>query len=82
MTAGGSDYSQAVRWYETFERNLSWTNIGEILGAGKEKEARKLGESIMIIDFNEIESMTAPGIAVAEGNVDHFFIASPPVMSY
>lgn len=46
MTAGGADYSQAVRWYETFERNLSWTNLGEVLGAGKEKEARRLGESI------------------------------------
>ena len=22
MMAGGSDYSQAIRWYETFERNL------------------------------------------------------------
>ena len=46
MTAGGADYSQAVRWYETFERNLNWTNLGEVLGAGKEKEAEKLGSSI------------------------------------
>jgi multimeric flavodoxin WrbA len=46
MTAGGADYSQAVRWYETFERNLNWINLGEVLGAGKEKEAEKLGSSI------------------------------------
>lgn len=32
MTAGGSDYSQAQRWYESYERNLNWTNRGEILG--------------------------------------------------
>jgi multimeric flavodoxin WrbA len=35
MTAGGSDYSQAVSWYETFERNLGWKNLGEVLGSGK-----------------------------------------------
>ena len=46
MTAGGSDYSQAVRWYETFERNLGWTNQGEVLGSGKDKEAKRLGESL------------------------------------
>lgn len=46
MTAGGSDYSQAVRWYETFERNLGWTNLGEVLGAGKTREAERLGASI------------------------------------
>ena len=46
MTAGGNDYSQAVRWYETFERNLGWTNLGEVLGSGKEAEAKRLGISI------------------------------------
>ena len=46
MTAGGSDYNQAVRWYETFERNLGWTNLGEVLGTGKTKEAEMLGASI------------------------------------
>jgi len=46
MTAGGSDYSQAVRWYETFERNLGWKNLGEVLGAGKISEAFELGASI------------------------------------
>ncbi len=47
MTAGGSDYSQAVRWYETFERNLHWKNLGEVLGAGKVEEAFRLGASIV-----------------------------------
>lgn len=46
MTAGGSDYSQAVRWYETFERNLHWKNLGEVLGIGKTEEAFRLGTSI------------------------------------
>lgn len=46
MTAGGSDYSQAVRWYETFERNLGWKNLGEVLGTGKTNYAFKLGASI------------------------------------
>ena len=46
MTAGGSDYSQAVHWYETFERNLGWTNLGEVLGSGKTTEAKTLGASI------------------------------------
>ena len=46
MTAGGADYSQAVRWYETFERNLHWKNLGEVLGAGKTDEDFRLGASI------------------------------------
>ncbi|WP_251424126.1 flavodoxin family protein [Veillonella agrestimuris] len=46
MTAGGSDYSQASRWYETYERNLGWINLGEILGARKTAEAKALGASI------------------------------------
>lgn len=46
MVAGGSDYSQAVRWYETFERNLGWKNLGEVLGAGKTRAAFELGVSI------------------------------------
>ena len=46
MTAGSSDYSQATRWHETYERNLGWTNLGEVLGAGKTDVARNLGESI------------------------------------
>ncbi len=46
MTAGGSDYSQALTWYRTFESNLGWKNRGEILGTGKTKEAYSLGKPI------------------------------------
>ena len=46
MTADGGDYSQAVTWYRTYERNLRWKNLGEVLGKGKTKEAYRLGASI------------------------------------
>ena len=46
MTADGGDYSQAVTWYRTYERNLRWKNLGEVLGKGKIKEAYSLGASI------------------------------------
>ena len=46
MTADGGDYSQAVTWYRTYERNLRWKNLGEVLGKGRTKEAYKLGASI------------------------------------
>ncbi|MDE6349481.1 MAG: flavodoxin family protein, partial [Treponemataceae bacterium] len=46
MTAGGGDYSQAVTWYRTYERNLGWKNLGEVLGKGKTKEAYQLGASL------------------------------------
>lgn len=46
MTADGGDYSQAVTWYRTYERNLGWKNLGEVLGKGKNKEAYQLGASI------------------------------------
>ena len=46
MTADGGDYSQAVTWYRTYERNLGWRNLGEVLGKGKTKEAYQLGASI------------------------------------
>lgn len=46
MTADGGDYSQAVTWYRTYERNLGWKNLGEVLGKGKTGEAYKLGASI------------------------------------
>ena len=46
MTADGSDYSQAVTWYRSYERNLGWKNRGEILGKGKTEEAYKLGASL------------------------------------
>lgn len=46
MTAGGADYSQAVTWYRTYERNLGWKNRGEVLGSGKTEAARQLGASL------------------------------------
>ena len=46
MTADGGDYSQAVTWYRTYERNLRWKNLGEVLGKGKTKDAYRLGASI------------------------------------
>ena len=46
MTADGGDYSQAVTWYRTYEKNLGWQNLGEVLGKGKTKEAYQLGASI------------------------------------
>ena len=46
VTADGGDYSQAVTWYRTYERNLGWTNLGEVLGKGKTDEAYRLGNSI------------------------------------
>ena len=45
MTAGGNDYSQATNWYRTYERNLGWTNLGEILGKDKIQQAYELGKS-------------------------------------
>ena len=46
MTAGGADYSQAVAWYRTYERNLGWKNRGEVLGSGKTEAAYRLGASL------------------------------------
>lgn len=46
MTAGGSDYSQALAWYRTYGRNLGWRSVGEVLGAGKLDEAHRLGTSL------------------------------------
>lgn len=46
MTADGADYSQAVTWYRTYERNLRWKNRGEVLGKGKTEAAYQLGASL------------------------------------
>lgn len=46
MTADGADYSQAVTWYCTYERNLHWKNRGEVLGKGKTEAAYQLGASL------------------------------------
>ena len=46
MTADGGDYSQAVTWYRTYEKNLGWKNLGEALGKGAASKAYQLGASI------------------------------------
>lgn len=46
MTAGGDWYENPVQWYSMFEKAIGWTDLGMILGAGKEKEAKLLGASI------------------------------------
>ena len=46
MTADGGDYSQAVTWYRTYERNLGWKNRGEVLGKDKSEAAYQLGASL------------------------------------
>lgn len=46
MTADGGDYSQAVTWYRTYERNLRWKSRGEVLGKGKTEAAYQLGSSL------------------------------------
>jgi len=46
MTADGGDFSQAVAWYRTYERNLGWKNRGEVLGKGKTEAAYQIGASL------------------------------------
>ncbi|MBQ9564738.1 MAG: flavodoxin family protein [Synergistaceae bacterium] len=46
MTAGSRGFDQAVKWYRTYETNLGWKNLGEVLGSGMDKEAYDLGASI------------------------------------
>ena len=46
MTAGSTDYSQAVSWYRHYSTNLGWKNLGEVLGAAKINDAKNLGASI------------------------------------
>ena len=45
MTARGDDYSVALTQYGVYPM-IGWTDLGHILGAGKEDEARALGASI------------------------------------
>ena len=46
MTARGGDYSMARDFYGILTKYLGWTDLGTILGAGKEAEAKKLGMGI------------------------------------
>ena len=47
MTARGSYYQQALDFYHIFTEIMGWKDWGCVLGAGKEKEARALGASIV-----------------------------------
>jgi multimeric flavodoxin WrbA len=46
MTARGGMYEMTEDFFSIFTRFLGWKNLGNVLGAGKEAEARMLGESI------------------------------------
>lgn len=45
-TARGTDYSAVLEQYGIYARFMGWTDLGHILGAGKEAEAKALGASI------------------------------------
>ena len=45
-TARGTDYSMALDQYGIYSRYMGWEDLGHILGAGKEIEAKNLGSSI------------------------------------
>lgn len=46
MTARGDMYNMTEDFFSIFTRFLGWKNIGNVLGAGKEDQARELGASI------------------------------------
>jgi hypothetical protein len=46
MTARGEMYDMTLDFFSIFTRFLVWENVGNVLGAGKEEEAKKLGASI------------------------------------
>ena len=45
-TARGTDYSATLEQYSIYSKYMGWTDLGHILGAGKEAEAKTLGASI------------------------------------
>ena len=45
MTSRGEDYSASLDQYGIYARFMGWKDLGHVLGAGKEKEARQLGAS-------------------------------------
>ena len=45
-TARGTDFSMALDQYGIYSKFMGWEDLGHILGAGKEDEARQLGASI------------------------------------
>ena len=46
MTSGIPMYEVSQAFYDIFPQYLGWENLGEILGTGKEAEAKNLGASI------------------------------------
>ena len=46
MTSGTPMYEVSQAFYDVFPHYLGWENLGEILGEGKEEEARALGARI------------------------------------
>ena len=46
MTARGDDYSMALDFYGILTKYLGWTDLGAVLGAGKEMRAKAIGENI------------------------------------
>ena len=47
MTARGNMYDMTMDFFSIFSHYLAWDNIGNVLGSGKEAEARALGASIV-----------------------------------
>jgi len=46
MTARGNDYSMALDLYGILSKYVGWEDLGAVLGAGREDEARTIGEKI------------------------------------
>ena len=46
MTARGNMYAMTEEFFSIFSVYLGWENVGNILGAGKEEQAKALGASI------------------------------------
>ena len=46
MTARGDMYDMTMDFFSIFTRFLAWGNVGNVLGAGKEEEAKSLGAGI------------------------------------
>ena len=49
LTAGAPYFEQPghpIEWYKGFSQQIGWKDLGQILGADKIEEAKKLGESI------------------------------------
>ena len=48
-TARSNDYSMALAQYGIYAQYMGWEDLGHILGAGKENEAKESGASIQWI---------------------------------